>query len=226
MFYLWPTPVLELIQTHKLMMKLQLALDGTLEDSLRIFRQVHPFIDLIELGTPLIYREGVSVAAHFREIAPAMPIVADFKIMDAGEHEAIIAFKAGCDFVTVLGVTQDATLMGAVKAARDFGKQVIVDMLQVTHLLPRAEQVLEMGCHFLCIHTAHDLQSSSSPLETLRLLRSAMPDAPLAVAGGINLTTLDRIIPLMPQMIIVGGAITQADDPVQVAAALRERITR
>ena len=43
---------------------------------------------------------------------------ADLKIMDAGEHEANLAFNAGADIVTVLGVAHDETIRGVVRAAR------------------------------------------------------------------------------------------------------------
>ena len=38
--------------------------------------------------------------------------------MDAGEHEANLAFNAGADIVTVLGVAHDETIRGVVRAAR------------------------------------------------------------------------------------------------------------
>jgi len=122
-------------------MKLQLALDGTLTESIDIFNQVHSYVDIVELGTPLIYREGVSIVRIFRELDFAMPIVADLKIMDAGEAEATIAFEAGCNFVTILGVTHDATVKGAVKAAERFGGRIIADMIQVAASVTRASRL-------------------------------------------------------------------------------------
>jgi 3-hexulose-6-phosphate synthase len=103
-------------------MKLQVALDGGLEDSLAVLRAVYDYIDIAEIGTPLIFREGLHVARVFRQEFPALTILADLKIMDAGKHEAALAFEAGCDFVTVLGVTQDKTVRGALKAAAGFGR--------------------------------------------------------------------------------------------------------
>ena len=41
--------------------------------------------------------------------------------MDAGEHEANLAFAAGADIVTVLGVSHDETIRGVVAAARRAG---------------------------------------------------------------------------------------------------------
>lgn len=205
-------------------MKLQIALDGELQESLTILQAVHAFVDIAEVGTPLIFREGMSAVQHLRRTFPTLPLLADLKIMDAGEEEATIAFAAGCSLVTVLGVTQEATLRGALAAAGRFGGQIMVDMMQVPDPIPQARRFLAMGCHYLCVHTAHDLQAAQTPLATLRQLRQELPDAPLAVAGGINPDTIDAVAALRPAIIIVGSAITQAAKPAQAARMLRERI--
>jgi len=41
-------------------MKLQLALDGPLQESLRVLRATQAWVDVVELGTPLLLREGVA----------------------------------------------------------------------------------------------------------------------------------------------------------------------
>lgn len=206
-------------------MKLQLALDGDFEASLAILRAVRPYIDIAEIGTPLIFREGIAAARRLRAAFPDLPLLADLKIMDAGDLEAAIAFEAGCDLVTALGVTQDATLRGALAAAGRYGKQVMVDMMQVPDLCARAEALLAMGCHYLCVHTAHDRQSAGDgPLTPLRALRQRLPDAPLAVAGGIGPGAIDAVAALRPEIVVVGSAIAGAADPVRVAQAIRERM--
>jgi 3-hexulose-6-phosphate synthase len=146
--------------------------------------------------------------------------------MDAGEEEASIAFEAGCDIVTVLGVTQDSTIQGAVTAARHYGKQVMVDLMQVADKSARGRDLLAMGCDYLCVHTAFDLQSSgAAPLGDLeRLRRELSTDAPLAVAGGVSLRTIDQVVALQPAIVVVGGAITRAPNPAEAARAIHERI--
>jgi 3-hexulose-6-phosphate synthase len=63
-----------------------------------------------------------SAAHHLRQAFPDITLLADFKIMDTGEEEASIAFEAGCDIFTVLSVTQDSTIQGAVTAATTANK--------------------------------------------------------------------------------------------------------
>jgi 3-hexulose-6-phosphate synthase len=207
------------------MTKLQIALDGDYLSTLAILSQVDAFIDIAEIGTPLIYREGMRAVRHIRETYPDLMLLADLKIMDAGEEEAQIAFEAGADIVTVLGVTNNSTIRGAVKSAQKHQGQLMVDMMQVDNPIERSRQLLEMGCDILCVHTAYDLQSSQeSPYLELQKLREHLPTFKLAIAGGVNLSKLDDILPYSPDIIVVGGAITGADNPADTARQLYERI--
>src|SRR5579871_1499936 len=124
---------------------LQLALDSDLDTSLKILQIVRPYVDIAEIGTPLVYREGIAAVQRLRAKFPDLRLLADFKIMDAGDEEATIAFSAGCDLVTVLGVTQDATIQGALKAAQRFGKQIMVDLMSVSNLSVRVQALQVMG---------------------------------------------------------------------------------
>lgn len=206
------------------MMQLQLALDGTLDASVMILEQTRPYIDIAEVGTPLILREGVRALRAIHSRFPDLPLLADFKIMDAGEEEAAIAFEAGASLVTVMGLAQDATLSGVVTAAAHYGREVMVDLMQHPDPAQRIHECMAMGCDYYCVHTAHDVRRIESPVESLRKLRYAMPDAALAVAGGINLDSLQAIISVHPAVIIVGSAITRAADPAAAARAFHNRI--
>ncbi|MBL8162169.1 MAG: orotidine 5'-phosphate decarboxylase [Anaerolineae bacterium] len=204
--------------------QLQLALDGDLSNALHILKAAAPHIDIVEAGTPLIYREGVRALAALRQHF-AGQLLADLKIMDAGAEESGIGFAAGADWVTVLAVTQNRTISGAVQAARDSSGRVMADMMQVSDPVSRAHELLALGCDMLCVHTAFDQQSTGgSPLETLRRLREALPNAPLAVAGGISSDNLSALLAYRPQIVVVGGAITRHASPATAAQTLQNII--
>jgi 3-hexulose-6-phosphate synthase len=73
----------------------------------------------------------MNVVTDIKAAYPEKLVFADMKTMDAGELEADIAFKAGADIMTVLGVAGDSTITGAVKAGKDHGKAVVADMIGV-----------------------------------------------------------------------------------------------
>ena len=206
-------------------MRLQLALDGTLEESLAVLSLVRPYIDIAEVGTPLIYREGMAAVWQIRQAYPDITLTADLKIMDAGREEALIAFEAGSDIVTILGVAPDPTIRHAAAVADDLGKAVMADMLQVTDMSLRGLALHQMGCHYLCLHTAYDLQRTQ-PISSNYLLQGRIDLAglPFAIAGGINLQNIESVLAISPEIIIVGSAITRAVHPAEAAQALYDRI--
>lgn len=206
-------------------MLLQIALDDAWEISASVARAVQSSIDIIEIGTPLIYHEGMAIAHRLRREFPRHIILADLKIMDAGETEASIAFEAGCDIVSVLAVAHPSTVLGTIRAARRFGKRVMADLIQAPDPVESCRKLIDMGCDIVCVHTAHDIQSQhTTPLQSLQRLRQVLPDAPLAVAGGISASTIDDVAAWAPRIVIVGSAITGAADPAGAAQEIRNRM--
>jgi len=207
---------------------LQIALDiGSTHHLLGIATQARAMVDWIEAGTPWILAEGMAPVRALHAAFPEKLIVADMKIMDGGYYEACLGFEAGASLVTVLGGASDATLAGAIRAARKHSRQVMVDLLQVQDLVDRACQATELGADYIGVHTAYDDQASGkNPLSDLATL-AGVQCAPLVVAGGINLHTLSCILslskdaPYGPAAVVVGSALTGADNPGQAAADMR-----
>ena len=113
-------------------MKLQVAIDLlSTADALALLSKVAEQVDVIELGTPLIKQEGLSVITNIKAAYPDKLVFADMKTMDAGELEANLAFEAGADIMTVLGTAGDSTIAGAVKSGKAHGKAVVADMIGV-----------------------------------------------------------------------------------------------
>jgi len=204
-------------------MKLQVALDTlSLEECIELLNQVRKEIDIAEVGTPMIIEYGMAPVRELHRLFPEMEILADTKIMDAGEYEAEMCFKAGAAIVTVLGVTHDETIRGALKAAKKYGGKILIDMIGVEDLARRTQQIDALGVDYICVHTAFDLQvGGANPLEELRMINSVLRNAQAAVAGGVKLATIESILHENPEIIIVGGGITNQADPAAVTAKMK-----
>jgi 3-hexulose-6-phosphate synthase len=204
-------------------MKLQLALDATsLTAALSVMEATADLVDIIEVGTPLVLHEGAAAVREMKRRWPRLLVLADFKIMDAGDLEARVAFDAGADIVTVLAVAETETVRRACGAARAAGRSVMVDMIAVKNSAARAGEMLDAGCDYLCCHTAYDVQSAGhSPLSSLKLLREAAPRARIAVAGGVTPERIAALIAYGPEIVIVGGYVANAKDPRAAVQAVR-----
>ena len=206
-------------------MRLQLAIDVlTSEEALRLAQETRKYIDIIEIGTPLIKHEGVRLISLMKALFPEKTLLVDLKSMDVGEYEADFCFEAGADIVTVLGAADLKTIEGTIRSAKRHHGEVVVDMISVEDKVSRAKAVQKMGADYVGIHSGIDQQNAGhSPLEDLKLLSDKV-DIPLAVAGGINLETLDDIVECDPEIVVVGGAITGAKNPKKMARKIAKRL--
>jgi 3-hexulose-6-phosphate synthase len=207
-------------------MKLQLALDDiTLEDALELVAKVKDYIDIIEVGTPLVIEEGMRPVRALRKHFPDKEILADLKIMDAGYYETEEALKAGADYVTVLGVTDTLTVKGCVEAANAYGKEVVADMICVSDMPKRIAELEEAGVHGLSVHIGVDQQAAGiEPIDDLRLMIAHTRKAKISVAGGINIDTIPMYAKEKPDVMIVGGGICHAKNPIVAAKEIYEAL--
>lgn len=209
-------------------MKLQLALDLVdIQGAIEVVKEVESFVDVVEIGTPIVINEGLHAVKAVKDAFPGMTVLADLKIMDAGGYEVMKASEAGADIVTILGVAEDASIKGAVEEARKQGKQILVDMIAVKNLAERAAQVDSFGVDYICVHTGYDLQAAGqNSFDDLRTIRSVVKNAKTAVAGGIKLATLPEVIAASPDLVIVGGGITGQEDKKAAAAEMKQLIAQ
>ncbi|MFC7062073.1 3-hexulose-6-phosphate synthase [Halobacillus seohaensis] len=207
-------------------MKLQLALDlVNIPQAIELIKEVEEHIDIVELGTPVINKEGLKAVEEIKTTFPNLEVLADVKIMDAAGHEVTQASTAGADIVTILGQAEDASIKGAVEAAKQQGKQLLVDMIAVKDVKTRAAELDKLGADYICVHTGYDLQAEGKDsFEDLRAIKDIVKNAKTAIAGGIKLETLPEVIQAQPDLIIVGGGITSKDDKKSEAAQIQKLI--
>ena len=205
-------------------MKLQIALDlDSLEKAQEAGEKVHDIVDIIELGTPLMLKEGVRAVSAMKKCFPKAVILADMKIADGGYLEAKSAFDEGADIVTVLGISADETILEVRRAAREAGKLVYVDMLSVTDLAVRARELDALDVDIIGVHTAFDVQKSGrTPFDDLAVLKANCKNAQVAGAGGLRLDTISRAMELGADIAIVGNALAGASDIRETAVQFKK----
>lgn len=196
---------------------LQIALDNTsLEQVLRVVSEL-PKSDMIilEAGTPLIKRHGVSVIGKLREVAPDTFIVADLKTLDTAQVEVDLAYEETADGVVASGLASKESIDKFIYEARRLGIYAFLDMMDVPDPIEKLKSLKELP-DVLIIHRAIDTESSGrrSKWELIKEINTAFKGQKMlfAVAGGIVPETADEALDSGAHILIVGRYITQSKD--------------
>ena len=211
-------------------MKLQVALDLT-EPSLavNIARRLCEAgaIDIVEAGTPLIKAAGIFIVSALRIACPSAEVMADLKTMDVGALEARLAIEAGASIVSVLGAAAIETIREFVNEARRLGGKSVVDMIGVKDPEGRVRELLNEGLRpdYIGLHLGIDVQRSRG-LTIDELIKEAINiksryGLSVAIAGGINENVAPKLRGTNIDIVVIGRAITQAENPVTAARNLR-----
>ncbi|HNQ29579.1 MAG TPA: bifunctional 5,6,7,8-tetrahydromethanopterin hydro-lyase/3-hexulose-6-phosphate synthase, partial [Methanolinea sp.] len=174
---------------------------------------------IIEAGTPLIKRFGLSIIPEIRKVRPNAFIIADMKILDTGNLEARMAADASADAVVISGLAPLPTLEKAIAEAKKTGIYSVVDMLNVSEPL-KVIKALKVKPDIVELHRAIDAESSEHAWGDIPALKKAAGGKLLvATAGGIRVDGVKKAFAAGADIIVVGRAITASKD-VHTAADL------
>ncbi|MDD1726346.1 MAG: bifunctional hexulose-6-phosphate synthase/ribonuclease regulator [Methanothrix sp.] len=180
--------------------------------------------DWIEAGTPLIKSEGMDAVREMKKALPTVRIVADMKTVDTGAMEVEMAAKAGADIVAMLASSDNSTIEDALRAARKYGVQIMMDLLTVSDPVKRSRELEALGVDYICVHVGIDQQMTGR--DTIDFLREIVKEVktPVAAAGGIDARTGAEAVASGAAIVIVGGSIVRSAEVTASARKIREAI--
>ncbi|MHA1199704.1 MAG: orotidine 5'-phosphate decarboxylase / HUMPS family protein [Candidatus Heimdallarchaeaceae archaeon] len=193
---------------------LQIALDiVSFENLEQILSQIPQNMKiLLEAGTPLIKKFGISIVDKIREYNPNSYVIADMKTLDVGWLEVIIAADAFANAVAISGLASVETIESSLKEGKQRDIDIILDCMNVDNpkkLLDSLSRIPEI----ILFHRGIDQENNMDhPWEIIQVIKNNYPESLIAVAGGLNLVTSERALNNGADIIVVGRAITQAED--------------
>jgi 3-hexulose-6-phosphate synthase/6-phospho-3-hexuloisomerase len=196
-----------------------------LDRSIQIAREaIAGGADWIEAGTPLIKSEGMDAVREMKKALPGTKIIADMKTVDTGAMEVEMAAKAGADIIAMLATADNSTVEDALRAARKYGVQIMMDLLTVPDPVARSRELERLGVDYICVHVGIDQQMTGR--DTIDFLKEIVKEVntPVAAAGGINVETGAEAIANGAAIVIVGGSIVRSADVTASAQKIRDAI--
>lgn len=209
------------------MAKLQLACDMvSFEDLMKMAPELMKYIDIFEMGTPFCLKYGADAAAKFHAAYPEATILADIKIFDGGAPESLMYIDGGASYVTVMSRTNDLTIQACADACHSRGAKCVVDMMCEKDFEKRVPELEALGADILAVHVAYDdyMATGMTPLKSLEALSKVTKTAKTAVAGGIKIDNVRDYLQYNPEIIIIGGGILGAENPVDMARRFAEAL--
>lgn len=200
-------------------MELQIALDRMpAATALDIAAAVAPHVDWIEVGTSMIKREGAAFLTAVAAAAGDTPVLADLKTADDARWELTMAYDAGAQSATVLGLAPATTVDTAVQVAHERGRELVVDLMGLDAAARAALADRLPSDIVLAAHVSKDAQGGDA--SPLRQLGPWAEGRRTAVAGGLGVADIPALAGTDIR-VIVGSAVTSSPDPLAAVQALR-----
>lgn len=206
-------------------MKIQLALDRMrIADAIDLTKRVEDSVDWIEVGTSLIKEFGIDSIKEIKTAFPDKTIVADVKTNDNARYEFEMCFEAGADVATVMGVSPLVTIDICMEVAKAYNKKVMIDLLNTSGQQKRELQKYKEA--IFCEHVSKDQQEEAG-LANQGAATILDTNLQIAAAGGITIDSLEGLKKaLNADVVIVGSAITKANNPSEAAAKFKQKISQ
>ncbi len=189
---------------------LQIALDVPSIENLEIILQTLPKSDhlILEAGTPLIKRFGLEILDEIRKYFDGF-LVADLKTLDTGRVEVRLAFEHSANAVVISGLAPKQTIIKGIDECQKCGLISYLDMMNVPNPIELYNS-LPIKPDVVLIHRGIDEEKEKNEREFFKVSTSK-----LAVAGGVRLEEIDKLIKLY-DIVIIGRAITKSREPSRV----------
>lgn len=174
------------------------------------------YFDIIEVGTPVLKRFGLSAISTALELGGGKPVLADSKTVDGGGLEAEMLFRAGASMMTVLASAGLPTRERALAVAGEHGGDVIFDTI-----LGPSLSAVDLSDQAPSAADARALEKDNIG----RVAQQHRRGYAVALVGGINPGNFAAVVEASPEIAVIGAAVTAAADPEGVAKWLRNQIS-
>jgi 3-hexulose-6-phosphate synthase len=201
-------------------MKIHLAFDMTdIDAALAIAHQTISEVDIFEVGSLLILQHGISAVTRFKQALGRKEVLADIKIADRAEQAVKLCAQAGADWITVLSGTRSAVIHTACQTAHQYGKHIMLDLIDASSLGQSALEAKELGVDALLLHVIIDPNDPTALQDTWDMV-AGNTDLPIYLTGSFTLAQVPILTALKPAALVLGKQIILAQHPAQTLRTL------
>ena len=191
--------------------------------ALKLAEQTAECADVLGVGSLLLFKDGVKAIQAFKTAFPNKEIFAEANLVEKTDLAVALMAQAGASYISVLAGTFNQSIKKAVEAANRLDVKIALNLLDSPSIGQTAMDAKTLGVHLLIMHQAPSPEEREHMQEEWRNVRDNTK-LPIFITGKIDQTNLTEIIDLKPQGIMIGAAVTKAENPSRAAHMLREQI--
>lgn len=194
-------------------MKIQISFDlMDLEKALNIASKVYNYADILEVGTQLIYKEGIKAVQKFKENFPNKIIFADAKVVDRVEEVITLFSKNGADIISMLAGADNNIIQKSSSIAHKFNTKIALDLLDAYSAGQSALDAKNLNIDLIICHRPHEPNRLIEALSEWQDIRDNTP-LPIFIAGGITRDNIEKVMLVKPQGVVLGSCIIEKNNP-------------
>jgi 3-keto-L-gulonate-6-phosphate decarboxylase len=195
---------------------IQAAIDMTsIDKALEVAHHaVEGGVDWLEVGKPLIVYEGMRAVETIAKEFPDTYVLVDLLIMAAAKRYLSTVKEMGGRNATVLGLIPDYSIRESVRAAKELGIAVTVDLFNVRDTVAAAKQAESYGADYVMVHFGvdqHKYEPENSPFEGLKKVVDAV-SIPVAFAT-YGVEEAVKAVKIGAKVIVQGAPFLTSRDP-------------
>jgi len=206
-------------------MKLQIAMDmASVEQYWDVLEKVHDVVDIIEIGNIGMYA-GALLIPQTKEKYPENEILWDQKVQFL--YSNIPAIDLGAHYVSVDADANDECFKAHLEYCHKKGCKVIGDMITASAGSAQMIRLEKLGVDQISFHpNAHHDRYPVGEVLQLKVARTVVEHTEISAYGGFTLDNVTPVLELKPEIVCVGAAIWNAEDPRATALAFREMMKK
>ncbi len=205
-------------------MKFQISFDLTdLNKALDVTTQIVNEIDILEIGSLLLYKHGTIAVENFRKSFPQTTLLVDAKIVDRGKETITLLSQAGADLITVMAGTHKEIIHSACTTAHNLGKKIVLDLLDASSLGQSALEAQSIGADSLLFHINYEESKHALFVDQWDIIHGNT-SLPIYICGNITKDTIQRIKQVNPFGVVIGNAVVNAENPLQALLEIKSKL--
>jgi 3-hexulose-6-phosphate synthase/6-phospho-3-hexuloisomerase len=206
-------------------MKLQIAFDFTdLEKSLDIAQKIIPYASILEIGSLLLFKEGIRAIEQFRKAFPGKVLLADTKIVDRAKPVVQAIGSAGANWVTVMAGAGKHVIHTTCATAHSMNMQVMLDLLDACSLGQSALDAKNLGVNALLFHKSYEEEEALTLLDNWQMVRGNT-SLPIFIAGKITKDLIPKIKEINPDGLVIGRPVLDSANPADEIKSFFDELT-